>query len=72
MNDNMNIPGAHGSHDNWEIIIDFPHITLQAEVDQQSFLHEQIYIRAFSEFLIVQCRDCNNSDSIYWPDKCLE
>ncbi len=42
----MNMPEAHGSHDNWEIIIDSPHIMFEAEADQWLFLHEQIYIRA--------------------------
>lgn len=60
----MNVPGGHGSQHNWETV-GSPHIMLQAEVDQWPFLHEQIYIRAFSELLIVQCRGCNNSDSAY-------
>ncbi len=66
------MPEAHGRKDNWKIFIVSPHIMLQAQVDQSTFLHEQIYIRAFSELLIEQRRGCDNSDSTYWPDKCLE
>ena len=43
-----------------------------ADLINSLFYIEQIYIRALSELLILQHSDCNNSDSIYWPDKYLQ